>query len=185
MRTSTVADTYARSLFDLASLTDSVVDAGAQLEDIVRTVRGHVDLRDALSGGAVPADKKRDILRELFGEAVEPSVLAIVQVVAEAGHIDSLGEVATAFKALVEEQLGIVTASVTTAVPLTDALRTQVAGKLSAELGKRVALRETVDPAILGGIVIKVAGRVLDGSLRKQLTGVRQALVTASSGGEA
>jgi F-type H+-transporting ATPase subunit delta len=185
MRTSGIADTYARSLFELASLTDSVVDAEAQLGEVVRAVRGYADLRDALGSPSVPADKKREILREIFGEIVQPPVLAIVTVVIEAGHVDALTDVAAAFTALVEDQLGVVPASVVTAVPLSDALRAQVAEKLSASLGKRVVLRETVDPAILGGIVINVAGRVLDGSLLKQLNGVRQALATATSGGEA
>lgn len=185
MRTSGIADTYAGSLFELASLTDSVVDAEAQLGDVVRSIRGHGDLRDALADAGVPADKKRDILREIFGETVQPSVLAIVQVVVEAGHADELDNLATAFTELVEEKLGVVPAFVVTAVPLNDTLRTLIAEKLAASLDKRVVLRETVDPAILGGIVINVAGRVLDGSLLKQLNGVRQALATASSGGEA
>jgi F-type H+-transporting ATPase subunit delta len=184
MRNSEIAETYARSLFELSSLTDSVTDAEAQLADVVKTVRGHADLRDALADATVPAAKKRDILREIFGEAVDPAVLSIVQVVVETGHVDSLAEVATAFSSLMEEQLGVVPAVVTTAVPLTDALRTSLSAKLEASLGKRVVLRETVDPSILGGIIINVAGRVLDGSLRKQLNGMRTALSTAS-GGEA
>ncbi len=49
MRTSEIAETYARSLFDLASLTDSVTVADEQLAGVVKTVRGHVDLRDALA----------------------------------------------------------------------------------------------------------------------------------------
>jgi F-type H+-transporting ATPase subunit delta len=184
MRTSGIADTYARSMMDLASLADTVVAAEAQLKDIVMTVRGHVDLRDALSSATVPAEKKREVLRGIFGEHVDPAVLAIVQVIVEAGHVDALGDVASAFTSLVEEQLGVVPAEVTTAVPLTDALRASIGDKLSSLVGKHVVLRERVDPAILGGIVVNVAGRVLDGSLLKQLNGVRAALVTASAGGD-
>jgi F-type H+-transporting ATPase subunit delta len=185
MRTSEIAATYAASLFELASMTDTVSAADQQLGDVVKTIRGHVDLRDALSGAAVPAEKKRDVLREIFGASITPAVLSIVQLVVENGHVDELGEVAAVYAALVEDKLGIVPAEVVTAVPLTDALRASISEKLSSSLGKRVELRERVDDSILGGIVINVAGRVLDGSLRKQLLDVRSALSTASTGGEA
>jgi F-type H+-transporting ATPase subunit delta len=77
-----------------------------------------------------------------------------------------------------------VAAEVTTAVPLDEALRTSLKDKLTASLGRPVALRERVDPSIVGGVVIKVAGRVLDGSVATQLDSVRRALA-ADSGGEA
>lgn len=182
MKPIAIAVTYARSLFDLSSLTDSVTDAEAQLKAVAKTVRGHVDLRDALADATVPADKKRDILREIFGEAASPAVLSIVEVIVSSGHVDILGDVAEAFSSLVEEELGVIPAEVTTAVPLDDALRASLAAKLESSLGKRVVLREQVDPKILGGVIIHVAGRVLDGSLLKQLNGMRQALATA--GGE-
>lgn len=185
MRPTEIAGTYARSLFELTSLTGTVTDAEEQLGNVVKTVRGHVDLRDALSDGSVPAEKKREILREIFGEAVDPAVLSITQVVVASGHVDMLSDVAAAFSSLVEEQLGVVPAQVTTAVPLTDPLRAKIAAKLEGSLGKKVVMREQVDPQILGGVIINVAGRVLDGSLRKQLVGMRQALTTASAGGEA
>ena len=57
--------------------------------------------------------------------------------------------------------------------------------KLAAQIGRPVSLRERVDPSIVGGIVIRVGGRVLDGSVSSQLEGMRKALVTASAGGEA
>jgi F-type H+-transporting ATPase subunit delta len=73
---------------------------------------------------------------------------------------------------------------VTTAIPLTDALRASLTEKLAAALGRPVTLRERVDGSILGGIRINVAGRVLDGSLSSQLDAMRATLSNASQGGE-
>lgn len=185
MRTSEIAATYARSLFDLAALTDAVTKADEQLGEVVKTIRGHVDLRDALAHPTVDAAQKREVLRGVFGEHVVPAVLAVVQLIVESGHLDMLGEVSSAVSHLVEEEFGVVPAQVTTAVPLTDALRASLTAKLTSSLGKRVELREKVDPQILGGIVINVAGRVLDGSITKQLQGMRTALSSAPQGGEA
>jgi|APDOM4702015159_1054818.scaffolds.fasta_scaffold99237_2 F-type H+-transporting ATPase subunit delta len=185
MRTSELVDTYARVLFDLAALAESVDAADEGLQSVVKAVRGNIDLREALTGTSVPSEKKRDILRDIFGGDVAPEVLAVVTLLVDRGMVDRLGAMADAFTAIAEKERGIVVAEVTTAVPLTDDLRSKLTDKLSAALGRAVSLRESVDESLLGGIVIRVAGRVLDGSVTSQLRDLRQALLTARQGGEA
>jgi F-type H+-transporting ATPase subunit delta len=184
MATSDVASAYARTLFELASLADSVDATDASLGSVVKTVGGQLDLREALTDTSVPVEAKRAVLRDIFGATVTPETLAIVTLLAERDHAALLGDVARAFGEIAEKERGIVAASVTTAVPLDDALRASLTEKLAAGLGRPVSLREAVDPSILGGVVIKVAGRVLDGSVASQLDSVRRALAT-TSGGEA
>lgn len=185
MGTSDAANTYARALFDMASLADAVDATDESMRSVVAAVRGSMDLREALTSTGVPAETKRDVLREIFGASATPEALAMTTLLAERGHIGLLGEVTTAFAAIAEAERGIVVAEVTTAVPLDDALRASVTDKLSASLGRPVSLRERVDATIVGGIIINVAGRVLDGSVSSQLEGVRKALATNPQGGEA
>lgn len=185
MRSSEIVDTYARVLFDLAALAESVDAADEGLRGVVNAVRGNIDLREALTGTSVPSAKKRDILRDIFGGEVTPEVLAVVTLMVDRGMVDRLGAMADAFSGIAEKERGIVVAEVTTAVPLTGDLRSKLVDKLSAALGRAVSLRESVDESLLGGIVIRVAGRVLDGSVNAQLRDLRQALLTARQGGEA
>jgi F-type H+-transporting ATPase subunit delta len=183
MRTSDVAEGYAYALFELASLADSVDATEASMIEVAKAVRGHLDLRAALDDVSVASDAKRDILRQIFGESATPEALAVVTAMVSRGLADSLSDVARIFAEIAERERGIVVAEVTTAIPLDDVLRAKLAEKLSASLGRPVTLREQVDASILGGIVIKVAGRVLDGSLSSQLADVRATL--SASGGEA
>lgn len=185
MRTSETVETLARVLFELASLADVVDRVDEDLAAVVRAVRGHVDLRQALSDTTLPVEKKRDIMRELFGPAVAPETLAIVTIAVERGLVDSLGDIARAYREAAERIRGVVVAEVTTAIELDDAMRDRLAQRLSEALGRPVSLRERVDPSVLGGISINVAGRVFDGTVASQLDGVRQALMTARQGGEA
>jgi len=185
MTTSDVAGTYARVLFDLASTADAVDAADAGLSTVVESLRGHIDLRQALTDTQVPAEKKRDVLRELFGENIPPEVLSVVTLAVDRGHAELLGDVAREYSELAERERGIVVAQVTTAVPMTDATRASVIEKLSAALGRPVTLRERVDESVVGGIVINVAGRVLDGSVASQLDAMRSALSSTPQGGEA
>jgi F-type H+-transporting ATPase subunit delta len=151
----------------------------------VTAVRGSMDLREALGSAGVPAEKKREVLREIFGASVTAEALAIATTVVEGGQLATLAEVADAYRAIAERERGSVVAEVTTAVPLDDKLRASVSGKIGASLGRPVVLRERVDSSIIGGIVIRVAGRVLDGSVSSQLEGMRKVLVGAPAGGDA
>jgi F-type H+-transporting ATPase subunit delta len=184
MRTSDVTAAYARTLFELASLTDSVDATDVSLAAVAASVRGELELREALTDTSIPVEAKRATLREIFGASVTPETLAVVTLVVERGLTATLGDLSRLFGEIAEKERGIVAASVTTAVPLDDALRASLTEKLAASLGRPVSLRETVDASILGGVVIKVAGRVLDGSVASQLESVRRALAT-TPGGEA
>jgi F-type H+-transporting ATPase subunit delta len=185
MTTSEIIATYARALFELASAAGDVDAVDAGMRTVLETVRGSVELRDALLGDELPAEKKRAIMAEIFSGAVAPEAVAIVTLAVERGHGGSLEQIADSFSEVAEKERGIVVAEVTTAVELTDALRASLIEKLTATLGRPVSLRERVDGSILGGIRINVAGRVLDGSLSSQLDAMRQTLSTASQGGEA
>jgi len=184
MRTSDVASAYARTLFELASLTDSVDATDVSLSAIVSTVRGELELREALTDTSVPVEAKRAVLREIFGESVTPEALAVSTLLVERGLAPLLGDVSRIYGEIAEAERGIVAAEITTAVPLDDALRASLTAKLAASLGRPVSLRENVDASIVGGVVIKVAGRVLDGSVASQLDSMRRALAT-TQGGEA
>ncbi len=185
MRTSELVDTYARVLFDLAALAESVDAADEGLRSVVKAVRSNVDLRDALTNTALPAEAKRAVLHDIFSDEVSPEVLAIVTLMVERDLADRLGDLSSAFIEIAEKERGVVVAEVISAVPLTDDLRAKLTDKLGTALGGAVSLRESVDSAILGGIVIRVAGRVLDGSVTSQLRDLRQALLIARQGGEA
>jgi len=185
MTTSEITRTYARVLFDLATAVDAVDAADAGLRTIVETVRGDVPLRDALSDAAIPADKKREIMRQLFAGVGSTEAVAIASVIVERGFVASLGDVLSTFAEIAEAERGIVVAEVTTAVPMAEDTRASLVQKLSATLGRPVSLREKVDSSIIGGIRINVGGRVLDGSLSAQLDAMRVALAKSSQGGEA
>lgn len=185
MTTSETIRTYARVLFELATASGEVDAVDAGLRSVAETVRGNLQLRDALADSSVSGEKKRAIMADLFSADMAPEVVAIATMAVERGYVASLSQVAEEFSEIAESKRGIVVADVTTVIPLTDELRASLTDKLAASLGRPVTLRERVDASILGGIKINVAGRVLDGSLSSQLDAMRVALTKASQGGEA
>ena len=184
MKASAKAEAYARALFDLATMADSVDATDEGLAAVVTAASGHAGLREALTDTSVPAEKKRDILRELFGGDVTAEALSMVTLIVERDDADILADVSRVFGEIAEAERGMVVAHVTTAIALDEDMRAQLSSKLSESLGKPVTLREKVDESILGGVVIKVAGRVLDGSVALQLEQARTRLSSTTAGGE-
>jgi F-type H+-transporting ATPase subunit delta len=178
------AEAYARGLFELAGVDGSVDAADAAIEKAVVALRSHAELRDTLADASVPAQGKRAVIAELFAESSAP-VAAVVGLMADNGDIELVDDVARIFAAVAENERGAVVARVTTAVELDDATRAGLVEDLRKFLGTPVVLRESVDPSIVGGIVINVAGRVIDGSVAARLDATRRALSTTSTGGEA
>lgn len=179
-----IINTYAEALFGAASASGTVDAVGGQLDEVRKVIRGHIELRDALFDSQIPAASRAAIVGELFG-SFDPALVSVLALMAERGEMDLLASLGEAFAAIAEEKRGIVTVDVTTAVDLTDDLRAKLRSKLAADMGKDVALREKVDPSIIGGIVITTHGQRLDASIASQLEAARVTLSTAHTGGDA
>jgi F-type H+-transporting ATPase subunit delta len=178
-----VVATYASVLFDAAEGAGAVDEVYAQLDAVLRLVRSHAPLRDAMSDDAVPGVRRAAVAREVFA-GLQPSLVSTIAIMVERDDFGLFSSLVDAFDETAEERRGVVAVDVTTAVDLSDALRESITAKLAADLGKDVVLRETVDPSIIGGIVISTHGHRIDASLASQLESARLVL-SAHTGGEA
>lgn len=179
-----LVSTYSSVLFDAVASDDAVDAVSVQLEAVLRLVRSSSPLRDALGDDSVAGTERGRITREVFA-GLHPALVNTLAVMVERNNFDLLSGVIERFGEIAEERRGATAVDVVTAVELTEALRKTISDKLSAELGKRVILREKVDPSIIGGIVINAHGRRIDASIASQLESARAVLSTASTGGEA
>ena len=128
-----------------------------------------------LTSPVVPAAKKRAVLAELLpGQA--PEVTRFLAILARRDRLDLVPEIAQVFRRLLNEYRGIAVAQVTTAVPIDERQRTQIAVRLGQRLGKRIEIETRVDPSILGGVIAQVGDNVIDGSVRGRLERLRRAL---------
>lgn len=173
------ARSYANALFELAKVEDEVRRVEADMEKVVKTIKGHLKLKEVLGDASFPADKKRDIVRQVFEPELSPLTLNMLIMLVDAGRDGELAAVGAAYAEIAEAGTGAITAKVTTAVPLTDELRAGLSKKLSAMAGRDVELREMIDPTLLGGVVVEMGGRVLDGSVRGRLSDMKSQLIAA------
>lgn len=172
-----VAERYATALFELA-LEGGALDAVdadlsrfnallSESEDLTRLVKSPVFAAE---------DQSRAIAAVLDKAGIGGLVGNFVKVAANNRRLFAVPGMIVAFRALLARHRGEVTAEVTSAEPLSDAQIGSLKDALKAQLGKDVTLATAVDPALLGGLVVKVGSRMVDTSLRSKLNSLKIAM---------
>jgi F-type H+-transporting ATPase subunit delta len=168
--------TYARALLGAAVRENASEQVLDQLRAIVTDALGdNPKLAAAFESPRVSAAEKARIIDRLFGNSIHPILLRLMKVMADRGRLGYLNAVSRAADVLHDEVTGRVVAEVRTAVPLSDDLRNDVARRLSQSLGKQVRLKESVDSALVGGMVIRVGDTVYDSSVASRIDKIGRA----------
>jgi F-type H+-transporting ATPase subunit delta len=169
---------YAQVLLEAAQGTGTVFEVAGQLEQANESICGNIDLRTALFDRAIPADARIGVIDEVF-DGFDPALLATLGVMVKRDDLGLLGKVADTYTGIAEKALDAVFIDVTTVVALDDGLRDSIKKKYAAQFGCDVLLREHIDPAIMGGIVLSAQGVSIDASVASQLEGTRRVLAQA------
>ena len=169
------AKRYARAIFEVAQ-EEGEVEAWAERLERVAEVFSVPELRRVLDDPTVGAERRQAAVTLVLGDRVDGETLNLARLLVESGRTDSAGEIAEVFRSSADEAAGRVEVAATAAVELTDAEKQRLARDLSARLGKEVRLTTRVNPAILGGLVVRTGDRVLDASVAMRLQQLRRRL---------
>ncbi|HEV7127805.1 MAG TPA: ATP synthase F1 subunit delta [Ktedonobacterales bacterium] len=151
----------------------------------VRTIGeafGNRQLAFVLREPKIAAQRKELALRDLLSARVQHDALNLALVLVRDELVEIAPRLALEYERLYNEFKGQAVAQVTTAQPLDDAERAQVVNQLSQRTGKRIILEERVDPAILGGVTARVGDELIDGSVRRRLSLLRQQIIKGGGG---
>ncbi|MBV1705090.1 MAG: F0F1 ATP synthase subunit delta [Hyphomicrobiales bacterium] len=170
-----VAGRYASALFDLARERAKTDEVMAGLDAFDRLLAESADLRRMAASPALSAaEQGRAVAVVLQRAGVFGLAADFVKLVARKRRLAAVGGMIAAYRRLDDRAKGVVRAEVTAASPLSDshvaALKAALAG---AGGGKSVDLAVKVDPAIVGGLVVKLGSRMVDGSIRTRLNALR------------
>lgn len=132
-----------------------------------------------LSNLGMAKEERVRILDESFRGRIHLYLLNFLKILCERGSIGELAGCYAEYRARYNEDNGIIEAIVTSAVPLSSALRARLTERLNAVTGKRISLNERVNPALIGGIRLEMNGKRYDNSVQDRLDQIRSALLTA------
>ena len=162
-------------MFEIASESNELerwLDDLTQLADSIT----NDEFRQTLAAPRISMAQKEALIRESLGSSVGPLALNLMALLTSRGQVGMLPGIADRFQEMLDAHQGVERAEVVSAVSLTGEQQQQVTQMLNELSGKDVRLTTRVDPEILGGLVIRVGDKVMDGSARTRLQNMRREL---------
>ncbi len=177
-RRDTAPRRYAEAAFQIALRDDSLATWRKELESAAETMQTG-SLEAVLANPATPLNQRVDAGEQVFNGLSQP-VRNLVLLLLRRGRIEQLPRVATEFARLDDQRAGLVHATATSAAPLDAGELKAITARLEQLYGGRVELTTQVDAAILGGIVVRIGDRLIDGSVLGRLERLRNQLASGA-----
>jgi F-type H+-transporting ATPase subunit delta len=167
---------YAEALFGVTRAEGTLGEVEDELFRFSQTLQGNDELRKALTDAGIPAARRQQIVEDLLGGKASPTTVALVSMVVGTGRARELPNIIKRLVEMSAAEANKEVAEVRSAVPLTDDQRDRLTKALEDATGKQVEVKVVVDPSVLGGIVAQVGDTVIDGSVRRRLDQLKNAL---------
>jgi len=172
---------YARAILDLADEQGQADELLGELTELAKYLEGQSELLDLFGSPLVEEEARAGMIERVFRGRASDLLVDALQVINRKGRLGSLRTIAEAYRQELRDRRGMVDAVVRTAVPLTDGLRVRLTESLARHTGRTPTLIEKVDPSLIGGLVVEVAGTKIDTSVASRLRGLGAALEQRAS----
>lgn len=172
-----IAGRYASALFELAREANALDQVSTALDRFSALLNESEDLDRLVRNPVFTAEEQVAALSAVLAKAgIDGLGANFLKLAASKRRLFAVRGMIAGYRALVAEELGIVSAEVTVASPMSDKNRAAVQAALEGQSGKKIALTEKVDPAIIGGLVVKMGSRMIDASLKTKLNAMKLAM---------
>jgi F-type H+-transporting ATPase subunit delta len=169
---------YAQAVFNIAREKKELDRWQSDLNQVA-TLTSDATVMAFMENPKVPFEAKAKLLSGQLG-GIEPLALNLVYLLVAKGRLGMLGDIAYEYHLLLDDYRGIERAEVTTAIALDDKDIAGLEKRLGAMVGKKVVVAARVDSGLIGGMVARVGGKLLDGSTISKLMAMRKALAGGS-----
>lgn len=171
-----VARKYAQALFDSAKTKSILANAEEQLADLLKIIKSDRTFMDFLTSPQATDESKVELVRNVFTDKMERLVVEFLIVLLEKNRIGFLVEIIDDFIHLAEAEKGIGRITVYTAVEMLEDERQKLKSSLLAKSGLKVVLEEKIDKSIMGGMIVVMHNKIIDGSVRYGLEQIEDKL---------
>lgn len=185
MSETAVVRNYAEALLELASRDDAVEAYGERLAEVAALYRLEEDVRRFLETPRITLEEKKEAVRDAWGGRAPEAFVRFLMVLLDKGRQRRVPRIEEEFRRLVDEREGRVHATVTLAREPDEGFREEIVGALAGATGMEIVPHFRVDEEVLGGVVIRIADHVMDGSLRRRLSDLEDRLLDEEGVGRA
>jgi ATP synthase F1 delta subunit len=174
-----IAEVYARALFEAASESGALDRVHDELNQFVDALDDSRELQLFLFSPYFSSEEKKDGVDRVLSGADDRTV-NFLKLLAERHRMPAIFRIRRRFNDLWAEENKLLPVSVTSAVELDEGLVNDIGKRIEEQTGRKVELRSTVDPDVLGGLVVRVGNMVLDASVRNRLEQLRKQVTKAA-----
>ncbi len=171
------AGRYANALFDLALESSKLDVFEEEIKLVLDTMKNDKEFLLVLNHPQISGGEKMSILENAFKGKVSDEIMGLFSVALNKNRETQIIDMLEIFVKKAEEYKGVETAVVTSAKPLSEGQIESIKEKLSKNLNKQIFIQAEVDESLLGGVCVKVAGHIIDGSIKKQLDDLKKQLL--------
>jgi ATP synthase F1 delta subunit len=168
-----IAEVYARSLFEVANEQNTLDVIHSQLGQFTDTLSDSRDLQVFLFSPYFSAVEKKSGLTRALTDA-DPYFFNFLEALIERHRMPAIFRIRAVFDRLWDKANKRLAVSITTAVPLDESTARDIGARIGEQTGEQIELTQTVDPDIVGGIVLRVGNRIVDASIHAQLENLRR-----------
>ncbi len=172
----TTSREYAEALYDLArqeQLKEETMDGLVTVRSALLQMPEYASL---LSSPAIGKEARIRALEEAFRGWIPEILLRVLSLMVSRGHVNAIGEIAEEYESLLRDEQGETVALVTSAVPMKETEMVVLQALLEKKTGRKIKLRCTVDPSLIGGLRVEADGWVADGSIRNKLQQIKEVM---------
>lgn len=171
-----ISSEYAQALFMLAMENKQAEEYDKALDLVLYAFAENPMYMEFLESPGIPLNERLAALESAFTNALPKEVLSFLKILCEKRYISEFSDCVAQYKALLNEVSGVSDARVISAVELSENEKDALKEKLESLSGHTVLIEYTVDPSILGGLIVEMDDKVMDSSLQKHLKDVKEVI---------
>lgn len=177
---SAVAERYGRAIFELAHEAGQLKPVTDQLQALASLYADSPELQRVLEDPLVQTGQRDAILSDVAGRlSLSPLAVNAVRLLVMRRRVRALPEIARRLAGLSDEKAGVLRATVTSAIPLSETYYQNLASELEKVTGKKILLERKQDPSLIAGVVTRIGDNTIDGSVRGHLAALERRLLQA------
>ncbi|AEG61891.1 F0F1 ATP synthase subunit delta [Desulforamulus ruminis] len=176
-----VARRYAQALYEIAVAKNTLEVLEKEMKGVAEAIEGSRELQKALYHPQVLPGQKKELLKAIFGDKVSQETINFLGLVVDKRRENYFSGIAAEFVALANAARNTAAASITSAVELGEEQKQEILKVLTKLSGKEVDPVFMVDPSLIGGVVVRIGDKIIDGSIKTRLATLKSRLMSKTS----